>query len=292
MADEWCEEGAGLQRKQRKRGCIHQIKIPEYSTDQQNHTQLSSPHISLYFQDMWSSRFWRPNISPPARCEREKTISRNPAFIPLTALFIITAALVLSFFPPHLHSFIFQRLIVHITTSDVAPVSWVNPTPMLHILHMQHRHISTFRLPLGWALHAIPYTQCVWVLSRVRRFVTPWTLAPHGLQPTRLLCPWNFPGKTTGVGCHFPSQEIFLTQRLNPSLWHLLHWQEGFFSPLAPPGKPHITIWLVLPDTLPHPHSLLGAKFDCPFTSTQHIFWTEKKKHSSWVSKFIMPKTV
>ena len=25
---------------------------------------------------------------------------------------------------------------------------------------------------------------------------------PHGLQPTRLLCPWDFPGKNTGVGCH------------------------------------------------------------------------------------------
>ena len=25
---------------------------------------------------------------------------------------------------------------------------------------------------------------------------------PHGLQPTRLLCPWDFPGKITGVGCH------------------------------------------------------------------------------------------
>ena len=24
---------------------------------------------------------------------------------------------------------------------------------------------------------------------------------PHGLQPTRLLCPWDFPGKSTGVGC-------------------------------------------------------------------------------------------
>ena len=24
----------------------------------------------------------------------------------------------------------------------------------------------------------------------------------HGLQPTRLLHPWNFPGKSTGVGCH------------------------------------------------------------------------------------------
>ena len=25
---------------------------------------------------------------------------------------------------------------------------------------------------------------------------------PHGLQPTMLLCPWDFPGKSTGVGCH------------------------------------------------------------------------------------------
>ena len=25
---------------------------------------------------------------------------------------------------------------------------------------------------------------------------------PHGLQPTRLLCSWDFPGKSTGVGCH------------------------------------------------------------------------------------------
>ena len=25
---------------------------------------------------------------------------------------------------------------------------------------------------------------------------------PCGLQPTRLLCPWGFPGKNTGVGCH------------------------------------------------------------------------------------------
>ena len=25
---------------------------------------------------------------------------------------------------------------------------------------------------------------------------------PHELQPTRLLCPWDFPGKSTGVGCH------------------------------------------------------------------------------------------
>ena len=28
------------------------------------------------------------------------------------------------------------------------------------------------------------------------------SLQPHGLQPTRLLRPWDFPGKSTGVGCH------------------------------------------------------------------------------------------
>ena len=28
------------------------------------------------------------------------------------------------------------------------------------------------------------------------------SLRHHGLQPTRLLHPWDFPGKNTGVGCH------------------------------------------------------------------------------------------
>ena len=43
----------------------------------------------------------------------------------------------------------------------------------------------------------------------------------HGLQPARLLCPWNFPGNNTGKGCHFLLQEIFSIQGLNP---HLLHY--------------------------------------------------------------------
>ena len=51
------------------------------------------------------------------------------------------------------------------------------------------------------------------------------TLQPHGLWPTRLLCPWNFPGINTGAGYRFPLQGIFLTQGLNPSLRGLLHWQ-------------------------------------------------------------------
>ena len=34
------------------------------------------------------------------------------------------------------------------------------------------------------------------------RSVVSDSLRPHGLQPTRLLHPWEFPGKSTGVGCH------------------------------------------------------------------------------------------
>ena len=59
------------------------------------------------------------------------------------------------------------------------------------------------------------------------------TLQPYGLLPGRLLCPWDPPGKNTGVGYHFLLQEIFWTQGSTP----LLHWQAGS-SPLAPAGKP------------------------------------------------------
>ena len=34
---------------------------------------------------------------------------------------------------------------------------------------------------------------------------------PHGLQPTSLLHPWDFPGKSTGVGCHGYHQKNLLT---------------------------------------------------------------------------------
>ena len=46
------------------------------------------------------------------------------------------------------------------------------------------------------------------------------SLQPHGLSPTRLLHPWDFPGKNTGVGCHFLLQGSFLIQGSNPGLPH------------------------------------------------------------------------
>ena len=56
------------------------------------------------------------------------------------------------------------------------------------------------------------------------------SLRPLGLQPTTFLCPWDTPGKNTGVGYHAFFQGIFPTQGSNPNLsvscfgkWVLYH---------------------------------------------------------------------
>ena len=46
------------------------------------------------------------------------------------------------------------------------------------------------------------------------------SLQLHGLQPTRLLCPWDSSRKNTGVGCHSLLQGTFLTQGVNLGLLH------------------------------------------------------------------------
>ena len=76
-------------------------------------------------------------------------------------------------------------------------------------------------------------TQCIWHLETTIAFQhsssikKKWSrsavsdsLRPHELGPTRILRPWDFPGKSTGVGCHFLLQGIFPTQGSNPGLPH------------------------------------------------------------------------
>ena len=53
------------------------------------------------------------------------------------------------------------------------------------------------------------------------------SLRSHGLKPTRFLCPWNSPGKNTGMGCHSLLQVILLTQG---SSLGLLHCRQIFLS--------------------------------------------------------------
>ena len=58
------------------------------------------------------------------------------------------------------------------------------------------------------------------VFCMLSHLIVSDSLQPHGLQPTRLFCPWDFPGKNTGVGSHSLLQGIFPSQGLC-----LLHWQ-------------------------------------------------------------------
>ena len=99
------------------------------------------------------------------------------------------------------------------------------------------------------------------------------SLRPQGLQPTRLLCPWDSPGKNTGVGCHALFQGILPTQGVNAHLFCLLHMAGRFF------GKPlmhTITTKLVLTfylqfclvGTSKHPFLACAETFSCFFNSS------------------------
>ena len=74
------------------------------------------------------------------------------------------------------------------------------------------------------------------MLCHVQLFETPWT-AVH-----QTLCPGDFPGKNTGMSCHFLLQEIFPTQGLNLSP-ESLTLADGFFT-TDHWGSPCIHIWL------------------------------------------------
>ena len=71
---------------------------------------------------------------------------------------------------------------------------------------------------------------CCLVVQLSLTFCDPPTPTPTlAMEPTRLLCPWNFPGKNTGLGSHFLLQEIFPSPALTG----------GVFT-TGPPGKPYL----------------------------------------------------
>ena len=58
------------------------------------------------------------------------------------------------------------------------------------------------------------------------------------LQPTRLLCPWDYPGKDSGVGCHALLQGIFPTRGSNsPLSVSCIGRPQAASLSLVPPGK-------------------------------------------------------
>ena len=65
------------------------------------------------------------------------------------------------------------------------------------------------------------------------------TLRPHGLESARLLCPWNSPGKNTGVGCRFLLQGDLPDPGIEPASPAVA----GGFFVAEPSGKPCVCVW-------------------------------------------------
>ena len=98
-------------------------------------------------------------------------------------------------------------------------------------------HCQVDSLPLSH-LRSPQVRVCVCMLNRfsyVQLFLTVWTVA------ARLLCPWDSPVKSTGVGCHALLQGTFQTQGSNLCLLCCLHWQIGSL-PLVLPGRPKLRV--------------------------------------------------
>ena len=111
-------------------------------------------------------------------------------------------------------------------------------------------------LPPGGQCKLLDSPDCVWSAQSCPAPCDPMgcsppdSLQPHGLHPAWLLCPWNFPGKITGVGCHAFLQGIFLVQRWNLS--PLCLCTEGELCSAESLGLPQTSFQTVHPSTHTH----------------------------------------
>ena len=112
----------------------------------------------------------------------------------------------------------------------------------------------------------------VYLLSHV------WLLRPHGLWPARLLHPWHFSGKTTGVGCHFLLQGIFPTHGSNSGLLHcrqILYWLSQRLSVV---NEAQVDVFLEFPCFL----------YDQMDVSNLNTGSSAFSKYSLYISKFLV----
>ena len=106
-----------------------------------------------------------------------------------------------------------------VVSDSVRPHRWQLPVPGI----LQAR-------TLEWvAISFLPMLESEkWKWSRSVMSDPQW---PHGLQPTRLLHPWDFPGKRTGVGCHDGTgAKLVLAWVLGKQRWLWYLWSQSSLS--------------------------------------------------------------
>ena len=88
-------------------------------------------------------------------------------------------------------------------SEESVSLSWVWNTILLDPCMMSYSEWWICRLPAdSLSVCLCDYYSSVCVYAATRSFQLCPTVWPDGLQPTRLLRPWDFPGKITGVCCH------------------------------------------------------------------------------------------
>ena len=104
----------------------------------------------------------------------------------------------------HVISRLLQKLLSNVSFGDFPHFDQTALTQSLTLTHLcPQLHSATLPSP--------QITEHAYVCALIKS--CPTLCDSHGLEPARLLCLQNSPGKNTGVGCHFLLQGIFLTQR-------------------------------------------------------------------------------
>ena len=110
------------------------------------------------------------------------------------------------------------------------------------------------------------FFKCLWSEVKWRRSVVSDS-ATRGLQPTKLLRPWDSPGKDTGVGYHFLLQGIFPTQGSNP----VLSYCRQTLQPLHHQGSPYSSVYMSISVSRFIPSRFAISFF--PTSVTQYLLW-------------------
>ena len=97
----------------------------------------------------------------------------------------------------------------------------------------------------------------------------------YGLQPSRLLCLWDSPGKNTGVGCCTLLQGIEPSQGSNSHLLQLLNCKWILYRWATREAPSHVTSWQIDGKTV-------EAMTDCTFLSHIHIRMWELDHKEGW----------
>ena len=116
------------------------------------------------------------------------------------------------------------------------------------------------------------------------------SLRPHGWQPARLLCPWDFPGRNTGVGYHFILQGGLPNARDQTEDFHI---GRQILFPLNHLGSPTSMREVAFSTVIEMEELKLKESVLASLSSTEKRVSVElghrhEKVHSLWHSRFLI----